>query len=50
MSFCPPYPTNPSHRKKRQAKIKREIKRGDREANEQDPFELFIELTRIEYV
>ena len=37
------------HRKKREAKIKRDIKRGIREANEQDPFELFIAVTDIRY-
>ena len=37
------------HRKKREAKIKREIKRGIREANEQDPFEIFITVTDIRY-
>lgn len=39
-----------SHRKKREAKIKREIKRGQREVNQQDPFELFISLQQIRYV
>ncbi|GMK53770.1 hypothetical protein CspeluHIS016_0103560 [Cutaneotrichosporon spelunceum] len=38
-----------THRKKREAKIKRDIKRGIREANEQDPFELFIAVTDIRY-
>lgn len=38
-----------SHRKKREARIKRDIKRGIREANEQDPFELFIAVTDIRY-
>ncbi|RKP27939.1 putative nucleolar ATPase Kre33, partial [Syncephalis pseudoplumigaleata] len=38
-----------SHRKKREAKIKKEIKRGIREANEEDPFELFISVTNIRY-
>lgn len=38
-----------SHRKKREAKIKRDIKRGVREPNEQDPFELFIAVTDIRY-
>jgi hypothetical protein len=37
------------HRKKREAKIKRDIKRGIREANESDPFELFIAVTDIRY-
>lgn len=38
-----------SHRKKREAKIKREIKKGIREANTEDPFELFISVTDIRY-
>lgn len=39
-----------SHRQKREAKIKKEVKKGIREANTQDPFELFISLTNIRYV
>ncbi|CCH40956.1 putative killer toxin resistant protein [Wickerhamomyces ciferrii] len=39
-----------SHRKKRETKIKKEIKRGIREANEQDPFESFISNQNIRYV
>ncbi|KAH6615638.1 GNAT acetyltransferase 2-domain-containing protein [Chaetomium sp. MPI-SDFR-AT-0129] len=39
-----------SHRKKRESKIKKEIKRGIREANSEDPFELFISLHDIRYV
>ncbi|KAL4821459.1 GNAT acetyltransferase 2-domain-containing protein [Aspergillus spinulosporus] len=39
-----------SHRKKREAKIKREVKRGIREPNEEDPFELFVTLNQIRYV
>ncbi len=39
-----------SHRKKREAKIKKDIKRGIREANEQDPFESFISNQNIRYV
>ncbi|CAK7262937.1 N-acetyltransferase 10 [Sporothrix epigloea] len=39
-----------SHRKKREAKIKKEIKRGTREANTSDPFELFVSLHDIRYV
>jgi N-acetyltransferase 10 len=39
-----------SHRKKRESKIKKEIKRGIREANEQDPFESFISNQQIRYV
>ncbi|KZT67219.1 DUF699-domain-containing protein [Daedalea quercina L-15889] len=38
-----------SHRKKREAKIKRDVKRGVREPNEQDPFEIFITVTDIRY-
>ncbi|KAI0052738.1 DUF699-domain-containing protein [Auriscalpium vulgare] len=38
-----------SHRKKREAKIKRDVKLGKREANEQDPFEIFITVTDIRY-
>src|SRR5271163_1384800 len=39
-----------SHRKKRAAKIKKEVKRGIREANTEDPFELFVTLHNIRYV
>jgi N-acetyltransferase 10 len=39
-----------SHRKKREQKIRKEIKRGIREANTEDPFELFITLHNIRYV
>ncbi|KAJ5746688.1 RNA cytidine acetyltransferase [Penicillium odoratum] len=39
-----------SHRKKREAKIKREVKHGIREPNQEDPFELFITLNQIRYV
>lgn len=39
-----------SHRKKREQKIKKEIKRGIREANTEDPFELFLTLNNIRYV
>ncbi|KAF8955773.1 DUF699-domain-containing protein [Flammula alnicola] len=38
-----------SHRKKREAKIKRDVKRGVREANEQNPFEIFVTVTDIRY-
>ncbi|KAJ1948425.1 N-acetyltransferase 10 [Linderina macrospora] len=38
-----------SHRKKREAKIKRDIKKGIRDANSEDPFEMFIALTDIRY-
>lgn len=40
----------PRHRKKRETKIKKEIKRGTREANSEDPFELFVSLHDIRYV
>ncbi|KAJ9634867.1 N-acetyltransferase 10 [Knufia peltigerae] len=39
-----------SHRKKREAKIKKEVKRGIRDANTEDPFELFVTLHNIRYV
>lgn len=39
-----------SHRKNREAKIKKEIKKGIREANTQDPFESFISNQQIRYV
>ncbi|KAL8686516.1 MAG: hypothetical protein Q9218_007048 [Villophora microphyllina] len=39
-----------SHRKKRENKIKKEIKRGIREANTEDPFELFLTLHNVRYV
>ncbi|KAI9931599.1 N-acetyltransferase 10 [Aspergillus wentii] len=39
-----------SHRKKREQKIKKEVKRGIREPNQEDPFELFITLNQIRYV
>ncbi|KAJ9270160.1 hypothetical protein DTO212C5_3654 [Paecilomyces variotii] len=39
-----------SHRKKREAKIKKEVKRGIREPNSEDPFELFVTLNQIRYV
>ncbi|KAI2606940.1 DUF699-domain-containing protein [Hypoxylon fragiforme] len=39
-----------SHRKKREAKIKNQIKRGIREANNEDPFELFVSLHDVRYV
>ncbi|KAL6863095.1 N-acetyltransferase 10 [Amphichorda felina] len=38
-----------SHRKKREAKIKKEIRKGIREANDSDPFELFVNLHNIRY-
>src|SRR5271156_1807954 len=39
-----------SHRKKRELKIKKEINRGIREPNTEDPFELFVSLHNIRYV
>ncbi|KIK61681.1 hypothetical protein GYMLUDRAFT_42700 [Collybiopsis luxurians FD-317 M1] len=38
-----------THRKKREAKIKRDVKRGIREPNDQDPFEIFVTVTDIRY-
>lgn len=38
-----------THRKKREAKIKRDIKRGVRDQDSQDPFELFVGVTDIRY-
>lgn len=39
-----------SHRKKRENKIKKEVKRGIRDPNTEDPFELFVTLNQIRYV
>lgn len=39
-----------SHRKKRENKIKKDIKRGIRDVNDQDPFEAFISNQNIRYV
>lgn len=39
-----------SHRKKRENKIKKEIKRGIRDTNTEDPFELFVSLHDVRYV
>ncbi|KAI9727966.1 MAG: N-acetyltransferase 10 [Chrysothrix sp. TS-e1954] len=39
-----------SHRKKREKKIRKEIKRGIREADTEDPFELFLSTQNIRYV
>ncbi|KAF2836384.1 putative nucleolar ATPase Kre33 [Patellaria atrata CBS 101060] len=39
-----------SHRKKREAKIKKEIKRGIRDVDAEDPFELFVSTQNIRYV
>ena len=38
-----------SYRKKREAKIKRDVKRGIREPNDRDPFEIFITVTEFRY-
>ncbi|KAJ1881149.1 N-acetyltransferase 10, partial [Coemansia sp. RSA 486] len=38
-----------THRKKRETKLKRDIKRGVREANADDPFEMFVTVTDIRY-
>ena len=39
-----------SHRKKREKKIRKEIKRGIRDADTDDPFELFVSTQNIRYV
>ncbi|KAL9043898.1 MAG: hypothetical protein Q9214_002930, partial [Letrouitia sp. 1 TL-2023] len=39
-----------SHRKKRENKIRKEIKRGIREPNAEDPFEAFLTIQNIRYV
>lgn len=39
-----------SHRKKREKKIKKEVKRGIRDADAEDPFELFVSSQNIRYV
>lgn len=39
-----------SHRKKREKKIKKEIKRGIRDTDTEDPFELFVSTQNIRYV
>lgn len=39
-----------SHRKKREAKIRKEVKRGIRDTNTEDPFEIFVTLNNIRYV
>ncbi|EGG03283.1 uncharacterized protein MELLADRAFT_49560 [Melampsora larici-populina 98AG31] len=38
-----------SNRKKREQKIKRDVKKGQREIGDMDPFELFVSLTDIRY-
>ncbi|KAK4980974.1 N-acetyltransferase 10 [Elasticomyces elasticus] len=39
-----------SHRKKREKKIRKEIKRGIRDVDTEDPFELFVSTQNIRYV
>ncbi|OBA26154.1 DUF699-domain-containing protein [Hanseniaspora valbyensis NRRL Y-1626] len=39
-----------SHKKKRENKIKKDIKRGVRDVNDQDPFEAFVSNQNIRYV
>lgn len=39
-----------SHRKKREKKIKSEIKRGIRDVDTEDPFELFVSTQNVRYV
>ena len=39
-----------SHRKKREKKIKKDIKRGIRDVDVEDPFELFVSTQNIRYV
>ncbi|KAF2772117.1 DUF699-domain-containing protein [Teratosphaeria nubilosa] len=39
-----------SHRKKREKKIKKEVKRGIRDPDAEDPFELFVSTQNIRYV
>lgn len=46
--FSDPFTT--SNRKKRENKIRKEIKRGIREPNAEDPFESFLSLHNIRYV
>ncbi|GAA5997679.1 ribosome biosynthesis protein KRE33 [Rhodotorula paludigena] len=38
-----------SNRKKRETKIKRDVKRGQRDVGEMDPFELFVSVTDVRY-
>ena len=38
-----------SHRKKREKQVKREVARGIREVDQDDPFELFVSSTAIRY-
>ncbi|GAA5833748.1 hypothetical protein JCM11251_003218 [Rhodosporidiobolus azoricus] len=38
-----------THRKRRESKIKKEVKRGEREVGEMDAFELFVSVTDVRY-
>lgn len=38
-----------SNRKKRESKVKKEVKRGERDVGEMDPFELFVSVTDVRY-
>ncbi|GAA5823755.1 hypothetical protein JCM5353_008583 [Sporobolomyces roseus] len=38
-----------SNRKKRESKIKKEVKRSERDVGEMDPFELFVSVTDVRY-
>jgi N-acetyltransferase 10 len=38
-----------SNRKKREGKVKRDVKRNQREVGEMDPFELFVSVTDVRY-
>ncbi|GAA5883429.1 hypothetical protein JCM16303_003792 [Sporobolomyces ruberrimus] len=38
-----------SNRKKREGKVKKEVKRGERDVGEMDPFELFVSVTDVRY-
>lgn len=38
-----------THRKQRESKVKREVKKGKREVGELDPFELFVSVTDVRY-
>ncbi|GAA5987747.1 hypothetical protein JCM11641_006516 [Rhodosporidiobolus odoratus] len=38
-----------SNRKQRESKVKREVKRGERDVGQMDPFELFVSVTDVRY-
>ena len=38
-----------SNRKKREGKVKQQVKRGAREVGDMDPFELFVSVTDVRY-